>query len=307
MTSIHRDRPGTVGLVAGGTILLALLSGVIYGSQRQLESLGALQPTAQTFRYLPKGDDLKLVSLGYDQLIADLLWLKAVQVMGDKGAEQRDAEWLYQAFDAITTLDPKFDYVYQLGGVFLGVLCGRADLAVQLLEKGTRANPELWRLEFYLGFNQFYFLGHYKEAAEAMAKAAALPGRPDYIQLLAARLYAEAQEPALALDFLGRMYEESKDEQVRVQLKTRMNEVIIERDVELLNKAAGQFTARYHRAPKALTDLVASGIVASLPTEPLGGRYYLDPSDHQVKSSSRPEGLRVKIPAQRLGPPQQHP
>jgi tetratricopeptide (TPR) repeat protein len=298
-----RDRPGAVGLVAGGALLLALLAGVIYGSQRRLEALGALQPTAQSFRYLPKGDDLKLVSLGYDQLIADLLWLKAVQVMGDRGAERRDAEWLYQAFDAITTLDPKFDYVYQLGGVFLGVLSNRADLAVRLLAKGTRANPQLWRLQFYLGFNEFYFLGHYKEAADAMAKAAALPGRPEYIQFLASRLYAEAQEPALALEFLGRMYEESKDEQVRAQLQTRMKEVMIERDVERLNRAVGQFTTRYHRSPKALTELVAGGIVAVLPTEPLGGRYYLDPSDHRVKSSSRPEGLRVKTPEQRLDAP----
>lgn len=304
--SILRDRSGARGLVVGGAVLLALLAGLIYGAQRQLEALGALQPTAQVFRYLPKGDDLKLVSLGYDQLIADLLWLKAVQVMGDRGAERHDAEWLYQAFDAITTLDPKFDYVYQLGGVFLGVLSGRPDLAVKLLEKGTRANPDLWRLQFYLGFNEFYFLGHFKEAADAMAKAAALPGRPVYIQFLASRLYAEAQEPALALDFLGRMYEESKDEQVRAQLLVRMKEVMIERDVQRLNRAVERFAARYHRQPTALTDLVDGGIVESLPAEPLGGRYYLDSTDHQVKSSSRPEGLRVTLPEQQLGAPQQH-
>ena len=294
-------------LMWGGALALALLAGLVYGTQRQLERTGALQPTAQTFRYLPKGDYLRLGSLGYNQLIADLLWLKAVQVMGDRGAEQRDAEWLYQAFDAITTLDPKFDYVYQLGGVFLGVLSGRADLAVQLLAKGTRENPDLWRLQFYLGFNEFYYLGHFKEAAEAMAQAAALPGRPDYVQMLAARLYAEAQEPGLALEFLGRMYEESKDEQVRAQLLVRMKEVMIERDVRMLNQAIEQFTARHHRAPQTLNDLIVGGIVSSLPEEPLGGRYYIDASDHRVKSSSRPEGLRVKLPEQQLGPPQQRP
>ena len=286
--------------------MLVLLVG-LYGAQRHLERTGVLQPTAQTFRYLPKGDYLKFASLGYNQLVADLLWLNTVQVMGDKGAERRDAEWLYQAYDVITTLDPQSDYVYQIGGVFLGVLSGRADLAVPLFEKGTRANPDSWRLQFYLGFNQFYYLGHFKEAAEAMAKAAALPGRPDYVQLLAARLYAEAQEPALALEFLGRMYEDSKDEQVRAQLLERMKEVMIERDVRLLDQAVEQFAARYHRPPQVLADLVAGGVMAALPREPLGGHYYIDPSDHQVKSSSRPERLRVKLPDQRLGAPQQRP
>ncbi|HUJ79547.1 MAG TPA: tetratricopeptide repeat protein [Nitrospiria bacterium] len=307
MMSTLRDRPGPDRFVVVGAVFLVLLGGVIYGTQRQLERLGAFQPSAQTFRFLPKGDDLKLVSLGYDQLIADLLWLKAIQVMGDRGAERRDAEYLYQAFDAITTLDPKFDYVYQLGGVFLGVLSGRADLAVQLLAKGVRNNPDLWRLPFYLGFNEFYFLGRYKEAAAAMAKAASLPGHPEYLPFLASRLYAEAREPALALEFLGRMYEESNDQQVRAQLQVRMKEVMIERDVEQLNHAVAQFTMRYHRLPKALTELVTTGIVLALPTEPLGGRYYIDPSDHQVKSSSRPEGLHVKLPEQQLGPPQHHP
>jgi tetratricopeptide (TPR) repeat protein len=307
MMSRPHDRPVADGFVIGGAILLVLLSGLIYGAQRQLEHLGALRPTAQTFRYLPKGDDLKLVSLGYDQLIADLLWLKAVQVMGDRGTERSDADYLYQAFDAITTLDPKFDYVYQLGGVFLGVLSGRPELAVQLLSKGVQNNPDLWRLQFYLGFNEFYFLGHFKEAAAAMAKAASLPGRPEYIPFLASRLYAEAHEPALALAFLERMYEESKDEQVRAQLQIRMKEVMIERDVEQLNRAVEQYTARYHREPRDLTELVTGGMVSALPIDPLGGRYYLDPSDHLVKSSSRPEGLRVTLPEQRLGAPQQHP
>ena len=301
------DRPCADGFVIGCVALLVLLSGLIYGAQRQLEHLGALHPSAQTFRYLPKGDDLKLVSLGYDQLFADLIWLKAVQVMGVHGAERHDADYLYQAFDTITTLDPKFDYVYQLGGVFLGLLSGRPELAVQLLSKGVRNNPGLWRLQFYLGFNEFYFLGHFKEAAEAMAKAAALPGRPVYIQFLASRLYAEAHEPALALDFLKRMYEDTKDEQLRAQLQIRMKEVMIERDVEQLNRAVGIYTARYHRDPKDLTELVTGGIVSALPTEPLGGRYYLDPSDHQVRSSSRPEGLHVTLPEQRLDAPQQHP
>jgi tetratricopeptide (TPR) repeat protein len=285
----------------------ALAVSLLYGTQRQLEHLRAEQLMTAEVRYIPKGDYLKVAVLGYNQLAADLLWLKAVQVMGNRGTEQRDAEWLYQIFDAITTLDPKFDYVYQLGGVFLGVLSDRADLAVRLLSKGVRHNPDVWRLYFFLGFDQFYYLGNYKEAAEAMAKAAALPGRPKYIPLLAARLYAEAQEPALALEFLNRMYEESKDEQVRAQLQVRMKEVMIERDVEQLGRAVDQFTARYHREPKALTDLVAGGIVASLPTEPLGGRYYLDASSHHVKSSSRPEGLRVKSLGQQLGATQKRP
>src|SRR3990172_9047263 len=92
-----------------------LLSWMIYYSGIRLESVRAQLPEGQELAYLPRGDVLRVAALGYDSLFADLLWLNVVQVMGEKRSEERNAEWIYQALDLVTTLDPKFDYVYQLG------------------------------------------------------------------------------------------------------------------------------------------------------------------------------------------------
>lgn len=294
MLSLREGRAQAIPL-----IVLLLLGGMSAASvavtQWRLEQLHTARP-AEELRYLPKGDHLKVAALGYDQLVADLLWLKAIQVMGEKGREEQDAEWLYQAFDAITTLDPKFDYVYQLGGIFLSVLSGRADLAVQLLSKGTRNNPDIWRLHFFLGFDQFYYFGRFKEAADAMAAAAALPGRPDWVPMLATRLYAQAEEPEFAIEFLDRMYQVSKDEKVREQLLARRHELVVERDLNILNRTVLKFQERSHRPPDDLRELVTAGLLRGLPEEPSGGRYYYDPTDGQVKSSAYKERLRVKLP-----------
>lgn len=281
----------------GRSVWLVLMAAffvvAVVGTQRHLEDLKAQRSVAEEFRYLPKGDYLKIAVLGYDQLAADLLWLKAVQVMGERKREQTNAQWLYQAYDVITTLDPKFDYVYEMGGIFLSVLSGRADLAVQLLSKGVIDNPGAWRLHFFLGFDQFSYLGHFKEAADAMAKAAALPGRPPFVPLLASRLYAHAQEPELALEFLEQTYRLNKDEQIRAQLLTRIKEVTVERDLKVLNQLAQQFHDRYHRFPGELTELTRAGLLSVLPDEPMGGQYYLDPADHTVKSTKYTERLHV--------------
>jgi hypothetical protein len=187
--------------------------------------------------------------------------------------------------------------------VFLSVLAGRADLAVQLLAKGAQHNPEIWQLHFYLGFDHFYFLGNYKAAADAMARAAELPGRPAYVPLLAARLYAHAEEPGFALEFMNRMYELNKDEQIRGQLLMRIKDITVERDLQALNQAAAEFQRRHQRPPSDLSELVRAGLIPRVPDEPLGGRYYLDPNDRQVKSSMQKERLRVELPQQRLGAP----
>jgi tetratricopeptide (TPR) repeat protein len=284
-------------------LLLGVLSAALVAvTQWRLEHIRTARP-AEEFRYLPKGDHLKVAALGYDQLVADLLWLKTIQVMGEKGREAQDAEWLYQAFDAITTLDPKFDYVYQLGGIFLSVLSGRADLAVQLLSKGTQNNPGIWQLHFYLGFDQFYYFGRFKEAADAIARAAALPGRPDWVPMLATRLYAQAEEPEFAIEFLDRMYQVSKDEKVREELLARRKELVVERDLNILNRTVREFQERSRRPPDDLRELVTAGLLHGLPEEPFGGRYYYDSSDGQVKSSIHKERLRVDIPERRLGAP----
>lgn len=292
MLPLHQER--LYGARPAWMVVMAVFFvALIVGTQRHLDHLNAERSVAEDFRYLPKGDYLKVAVLGYDQLAADLLWLKAIQVMGKKGSEHADAEWFYQAVDVITTLDPKFDYVYQMGSVFLSVLADRADLAVQLLSKGVIDNPDEWRLYFYLGFDQFYYLGNFKEAADAMAKAAALPGRPAYVPLLASRLYAHAEEPELALAFLEQMYRLSKDDQVRAELRARMQEVMVERDVKMLNQVVQRFHERYHRFPGELTELVTAGLLTELPSEPFGGRYYLDPAEKTAKSTKYTTRLHI--------------
>src|SRR5262249_29207353 len=153
----------------------------------------------QSSRYLPPGDVLKSALLGYSQAGGDLLWLQIVQVMGADKVNAQDYEWVHQALDVVTTLDPYFVEAYDLGGVLLAELAGRADWSNALLEKGIAANPSSWRLPFVQGFNYFFHLGEYARAAAAMAQAARVPGSPSYLPELATRLFVQAHDPQAAL------------------------------------------------------------------------------------------------------------
>src|SRR5437868_139053 len=73
----------------------------------------------EQLRLLPRGEVLKPTLLGYHHLAADLIWLRAIQVLGDRVVRDQDYQWLYHALDVVTTLDPQYVYAYDVGGTVL--------------------------------------------------------------------------------------------------------------------------------------------------------------------------------------------
>jgi hypothetical protein len=244
-------------------------------------------------RLLPNGTLVKPLALGYHHVAADLLWLNIVQVLGEREVRQADYEWLFHALDVATTLDPHYVYAYDIGGVVLAELAGRVDWSNALLEKGLAANPEAWRLPFQLGFNAFFHQQNYVRAADYMAVAGRLPGRPAYVPELAARLYVEGKQPALALDFLDAMERETDDAQVLAVLQRRKSEVILERDLTMLEAAVQRYRDRVGRGPESFDELIQAGDLASLPAEPFGGAYRLEAERGTVVSTTHPSRLRL--------------
>ena len=265
----------------------------IYITQIHIERHKGIEQRIEKFMLLPKGEYLKPAVIGYEQLVGDIIWLRAIQVIGEKVVTPQGYDWVYHALDIITTLDPKFAYAYELGGVTLSALGKRPDLSNMLLEKGGRENPGAWQIPFYIGFNNFFYLNDYEAAAEYMDKASKLPGHPAYLPKLAARLYVQAGNPDVALEFLSRMYKDTDDEKVKLALEQRIKEVIVEKDATFLEEAINRYKEAHKLYPENLEDLIRSGIIKEMPHEPFGGFYYLHQGDGKVYSSTLKERMRV--------------
>jgi hypothetical protein len=255
--------------------------------------------TIQQLRLLPRGEILKPMLLGYHHLGADLIWLRAIQVLGDKVVRDQDYQWLYHALDVVTTLDPQYLYAYDVGGTVLAELAGRYDLSNQLLEKGLKPNSQSWRLPFLLGFNHFFHLGQPREAADYMARAGGTRGKlhegppPPYIPRLASRLYAQGKSPDVAIEFLKAMLSQTTEPLIREQLQRRIRRVELERDLQQLEAAAQGYKQVNGRYPLSLRDLVTSGLLAAISEEPYGGHYLYDSETGEVSSSTHAERMRV--------------
>lgn len=278
--------------LAAGVLLAAVLCLQMELDQRYDERAGRLE----SLRMLPGGEILRPALLGFHHLGADLIWLRIVQVLGEQVITAQDYEWLFHALDVVTTLDPQYSYAYDAGGTILAELAHRTDWSNQLLEKGLKANPAAWRLPFVLGFNYFFHLNDYVKAGEYMSQAARIPGRPYYVDTLAARLYVEGGNPLLALQYLEEMIRQTENSQLRAVYEDKYKEVLIARDLRTMDQALARYRQTRGRNPQTLADLVKEGYVAAVPEEPFGGEYRMDPETGEIISSTHRERLRLHRP-----------
>lgn len=273
--------------------LLLALGGSAVGALTMVDRQRPSLARAEELSYLPKGEYLKLAVLGYQQMAADLIWLKAVQHLGEQHQTRAGYLSAYHAVDVLTDVDPTFVFAYQAAGTVLGVWAGLPRESIALLTKGMRHHPEVWQLPFYVGYDYFYELHDPVMAARYFRMASVLPGAPDYLPRLAARMTVEVGDPRAALEFLQRLYQQTEDERVRQGLARRMKEVIAERDIRFLEEGVRRYKARYGKLPVKLEDLVTRAIILKIPEEPFGGIYELQASAGTVTSTELRERLRV--------------
>lgn len=201
-------------------VLLALL-----GAQALIErSFEARWPrrNIEQLLYMPSGRHTKALTLGFSNLAADVLWIRAIGYFGGHALTDHDYPWLYHMLDQITTLDPSFRYPYLFGGITLAVERESGEESIALLKKGMAQYPGDWRFPFYIGFSSFYLLHDAERAAVFMRHAASLPAAPDFVPRLAASLMVESGRTAAAITFLEALAEGARDQTARDNIRAKI-------------------------------------------------------------------------------------
>ena len=125
--------------------------------------------------YLPSSDFMKIASLGYRELAADLYWFRAVQYYGGYRLSQNDIHLFNHLAEMITDLDPNFIGAYKLSALVITEDLGNFPAAKNLMEKGLRNNPDDYWLTFEMGFLHYFAGRDYREAEKYFRVAATLP------------------------------------------------------------------------------------------------------------------------------------
>lgn len=217
---------------------------------------------------------LKKVSIGLDNLIADITWLQTIQYYGG-GVPYEKYRRLPEMLTNTTQMDRRFAYPYNFGVLVLPGE-GFTKEAVELGTDGMK-NPNMkkeWEIPYYLGMIYHFQLKDYLKAAELFNEASNREGAPPITKLMAANYYGKANQRETAFALYAVVYKTTKNEYVKERAKQNLEHWQLIFDLE---GAAKAFKEKYGRFPTSLQELVQRGIIKGIPPDPLGVELTINP------------------------------
>jgi len=223
---------------------------------------------------------MKVVTLEYGTLAADIYWTRAVQYYGNKRLGQdTNLESLWPLLDTATTLDPNLLPAYRFGATFLSQPeprgAARPDLAVQLLERGLKANPDYWRLYQDLGNIYYLELKDYGRAGQAYLEGSKNPGAAPWMKVMAARFLEKGESREIAATLWAELFESSTDAAIKENARVNLELLRADEDIEHVNEIAQQFAAKTGRLPRSLREMMQIGLIGEEPVDPTGHAYVI--------------------------------
>ena len=300
-----------VTVAASVLLLLSLASSVLL--LRQLDQVRT-HATLEEVLYFSSPKLVKRLSLGYEGLLADIYWTRAVQYFGSRHVTRAapDYKLLAPLLEITTALDPKLIVAYQFGANFLPQRppegAGVPDRAIALVEYGIRNNPDNWKLYYELGFVYYLELKDYAKAAEAFERGTKVPNAHPFLRVLAAQMAQHAGEVQTARMLWEAAYASTQEELFRKNAIAHLRALKVDEDVTELEKSLAAYREKTGHSPASFYELIAAGLLRGLPVDPDGNPYLLQadgrielrkPEDFPFVEKGLPPGSKPELPGLR--------
>ena len=259
-------------------LLVACLTASVF-SLRQVDQVRSTA-TLEEVLFVSSPKMVKRMSLGYDGLLADIYWTRAVQYFGGHhAARARHFDLLAPLLEITTSLDPHLVVAYQFGANFLSPKppngAGMPHAAEQLIEYGIRNNPDDWKLYYELGFVYYMDMKDYGRAADAFLRGSQVPNAHPFMKVIAAQMAQHAGDLQMARALWMTTYQTTQDKQIRGNAIAHLRALDVSEQVDALQEVVAQYGRRTGVLPRSMHDLVAAGLLRSIPNDPTGRPYVL--------------------------------
>lgn len=280
-------------LIAGIVIAFAALVPL----QRSIDSARASGEN-EDLLYLPSGSAVKRIALGFDGLLSDIYWMRAIQYFGRKAGLGALREGSGERFlllspllDIATTLDPQYLIAYEFGGMFIADY-DDPEKAIALLEKGIRNNPDEWRLSQHLGF-LLWKLKRYPEASAVYQRGSELPGAPEFMRVMSAVVLAEGGSRDVARQLFTQIAEQSADPRIKKVMIGKLKLIRALDEIDFMSARLKELREKNGVVPRNLAQLGGlwrrAGIDTNeqgFPEDPDGFRFEYDPESGNIAVAS---------------------
>lgn len=233
------------------------------------------------FVTLPPGKTLRVLSFGYHDLTADLLFVWAIQFYSTGNLTNR-YDYLEQVFSTITDLAPKYREPYIVGSWIMGLEAGDIEMAVRLLEKGARNMPDEWIYDYEIAHYFSRYLKDYDRAEEYYQRAARRPNAPKMIKRRQAHAVYMRDDLERAYAMWKEIYDDPDSQMAKDAAYHHLYQIKFEMDKKILDEKLAIFKQRYGRYPMSLEHMVRAGLLAELPRDFPGNPYLYNPATGEI-------------------------
>jgi hypothetical protein len=261
-------------------VIIALLLATAIGLQVWRDRGWTAYEPSTPVLWLRAGPAVTRAALGYDALLADLYWIRAVVYFGRQGMSKDTAknyDLLYPLLDLATTLDPRFMVAYRFGAIFLSETPpngpGRPELAVSLLERGVERSPERWEYMHDIGFVYYWHNRDFEKGAQWMERASEVQGAPIWLKSTAANMHSERGNRDSARQLWRQIGESAEAESMVKIAKLRLAQFDAMDAIDALDDVLARFKAAHGRMPQSWPEVVAAGFLRGVPLDPAGVPY----------------------------------
>jgi len=248
------------------------------------------KPVEEKLGYLPSINVFRYLSADHKELVAASLVMKVIMYNGGISEKQNnkvvvqppDYARMSGILHGAVKLDPYNMDAYYFAQSFLTWEVKQYKVANDLLDYGIKYRTWDWMMPFFAGFNSAYFLKDYKKAAMYYKQAAELTGSELHFSL-AGRYMQESGQTDLAIAYLAMLEKEERNQSVKKNYQTRLAAFREARRVEL---ARDNYLSSGGTLPVKIDMLVQSGLLSPPPSDPYGGKFYLE-ADGKVSTTSK--------------------
>jgi tetratricopeptide (TPR) repeat protein len=266
-------------------VAIAVFAAMVAGaamSRERLVALDAARRGTKELLYVPNGKYLKVLSLGHASLVADLVYLWAIQYYSDYDRADR-YRYVELVFGGVVgELDPHYIDPYWLGAIILTTEAHDLEGGLRLLDRGFANNPTEWILPYLAGWECDH-ADEYARAASYFDQAARAPGAPAALERLKAGMTARTGDLRGAIALWREVLDDPRnDDAARAIAKRQIRGLLVRAEVQDLDRAIASYRGRFGRLPRELADLVRAGELRAVPLDPDGEPYAYDPATGAV-------------------------